>query len=96
MIKILGGMMELIWEGLRTLVSSPDHTLLVLMLLGSVFSKSMTYLSYFFIFKMLIDNLAGKTTELNVNVMATIGITISLGISLYLFYENKQLKRNQQ
>ncbi|MGL4864243.1 MAG: hypothetical protein ACRC3I_00765 [Cetobacterium sp.] len=70
-----------------------DNSLILILTTFSIFSKNAKYITIAFIFKMAITEIAGKTTEFNINVIATIGITISLGLTAYFINENRNLKR---
>ncbi len=72
-----------------------ELSIFVLLIIFSLFSKKISQLAYAYIVYLIVLTIAGKTTSFNVNIIATIGITASVGGNIYQFLENKKLKNKK-
>lgn len=70
----------------------PEYGILIFLTLLSIFSKRVWFICLGFISFLAIKNIAGKTTDFNVNIIATLGVTVSIVVNTYQFIENKKLR----
>lgn len=70
-------------------------TIYVFFILLSTMSIRIFYASFFYLFYLMIDKITGKTTLFNVNIIATIGLSVSLVGNLVQYFQNKNLKKKK-
>lgn len=70
----------------------PEYAILILFMGFSIISKKALYVTLAYIVMLTVKIISGKTTNFNVNVVATIGVTLSVSCNVVQFIENKRLK----
>lgn len=68
---------------------------LILVILSTI-SKRIFMAQYGMVMVLIVKIIAGKTTNFNVNVVATIGITVSIAANVVQFMQNQKLKKGSE
>lgn len=79
----------------QLIVENPKLGLVLFFGTLSIFSNKTLYITLFIIFLLIVETIAGKTTSFNFNIVATIGMTLSLAMNGIQFYQNKKIKEKK-